>query len=617
MRACTSLLCRGGQLRIGFSSLMPADTYKGRVNGLRRDLVERLKAMEPKFMRFPGGCIVEGFTKESAMRFPWLVGPVWERPSYFNLWCYRSTNGLGYHEYLTLCEDIGASAMYVVNCGLSCQGRRPELFEGAELDELLQEALDAVEYAIGPAHSRWGAMRAAAGHPEPFPLKYLEIGNENHGEAYNDRYKMFYDALKSRYPQLIYISNTHTERDGLPTEVADEHFYSDVEFFSAHLHHYDDYDRNGPEIFVGEYAVTVDKRPGSHRCAVGEAAFLTGIERNQDIVTLSAYAPLFLNAHYMSWYPDLITFNGSESFGIPTYHMLTMFGRSRGDYVAALETDTPYQYSKVKGCMGFWAKQAGASFQNIKMDGKAQTEIEVLPSTFSVVGGFDISGGVYTSNGNSGRAVCGDRKAVACTAEADILFSADNEVSLSVWNDYVAGGYLMEGDVEWNQGGLHHYDWRIAGGKSCVYTHKGFRGDPVCEEVDVTLDHEKFNHFRIEATATDIDCYLNDVLIHRAKVRSTPVLAACAAVQEDPAQVILKLVNLTGQTQKTTVRTDCALQAEGTLETMCSDDPMAVNSFEEPEAVVPETVALTGLSSEFDFEAAPWSVNVLRLPMEK
>jgi len=608
---------QAGRVVLGFSSLMPAHTYKGRINGLRADLVEKLKAMRPKFMRFPGGCIVEGFTRESAMRFPWLIGEVWERPSYFNLWCYRSTNGLGYHEYLTLCEDIGAEAMYVVNCGLSCQGRRPELFEGEELNGLLEEAIAAVEYAIAPVTNKWGAMRAKFGHPEPFPLKYLEIGNENHGEPYNTRYKLFYDAIKARFPQLIYISNTHTERDGLPTEMADEHFYSDVEFFAAHTGHYDHYDRGGPEIFVGEYAVTVDRLTGSHHCALGEAAFLTGVERNQDIVTLSSYAPTFLNVDYMSWYPNLIEFNNRESFGIPSYHMLTMFGANRGDRVVELSVDTPSQFSKVSGCMGFWSRYAGASFKNIKMDGSPCEKVEVMPSTFSVVGGYDQKDGVYTANGNHCRAVCGNRDAVDCTAEADIQFPEDGEVSLSIWNHYIAGGYLMEGDVQWNQGGLYHYDWVVSGNKSRVLTSKGFRGDPVSEEIELALDRDGFNHYKVVAGATRIRCYLNGQLVHDVPVRSTPVLCACATVQDDPAQVILKIVNLSDAAQKTTISLDCPVGPEGALEIMQSDDPYVRNSFDRPDAVAPVAKPLAGLAQEFVYDVPAYSINVLRLPMKQ
>lgn len=161
---------------------MPDNTYMG--HGLRTDLVEKLKGMSPKFMRFPGGCIVEGTTPSTAMRFRDTVGPSWERPSKLFVWHYRSTLGLGFHEYLQLYEDLGMEPLYVCNCGMTCQGRKSVLLEGEALDEMVQDTLDAIEYAIGSKESKWGRLRASMGHPEPFKMTYLEIGNENWGPDY-------------------------------------------------------------------------------------------------------------------------------------------------------------------------------------------------------------------------------------------------------------------------------------------------------------------------------------------------------------------------------------------------------------------------------------------------
>uniref|UniRef100_S0DFJ0 Glycoside hydrolase family 51 protein n=1 Tax=termite gut metagenome TaxID=433724 RepID=S0DFJ0_9ZZZZ len=279
------------ELCIGFTSLMPADTYKG--HGMRCDLMEILDGINAKFLRFPGGCIVEGFTKETAMRFSNTIGPVWERPSHMLMWHYRTTNGLGFHEYLQICEDLDLEPMYVINCGMTCQGRAMELFESEEIDDFLREAFDAIEYAIGATDTPMGRKRAAAGHPAPFKMSYIEIGNENYGPEYNKRYQYFYDALKKRYPSIKYISNTHTEKDGLSTEIADEHFYNTSHFFMENIHMYDGYDRKGPDIFVGEYAVNTGEDSATLRGALAEAMFLMGIEHNQDIVKLTAYAPPF------------------------------------------------------------------------------------------------------------------------------------------------------------------------------------------------------------------------------------------------------------------------------------------------------------------------------------
>lgn len=327
----------GGEILLGFISLMPDNTYMG--HGLRTDLVEKLKGMSPKFMRFPGGCIVEGTTPSTAMRFRDTVGPAWERPSKLFVWHYRSTLGLGFHEYLQLCEDLGMEPMYVCNCGMTCQGRKSVLLEGEALDEMVQDTLDAIEYAIGSKESKWGRLRASMGHPEPFKMTYLEIGNENWGPDYEKRYNMIYKKVKELYPQIKTIANEHVEKNGCPAECVDEHFYNTTEFFAERVNYYDDYDRKGPKIFVGEVAVNEGNYMGQLYAALGEAAFLMGIEKNQDIVTLASYAPLFENVNYRAWYPNLIRFNNHQSLGIPTYYVWKMFGQNRGEYVVRSEDE--------------------------------------------------------------------------------------------------------------------------------------------------------------------------------------------------------------------------------------------------------------------------------------
>ena len=326
---------------IGFTSLFPTDTYMGRENGLRKPLVERLLKLNPAFLRFPGGCIVEGFSKETAYRFEDSIGPVWERKPHWLLWSYMTTNGLGYHEYLQFCEDAGIDAMYVFNCGMTCQGRNPDYFDEDLIEEFYQDAVHAILYATAPADTEWGKKRAENGHPDPFTvLKYLEIGNENWGEEYNKRYIYFYERLKKEFPQFIYISTDHTEKSGLATEYVDEHFYSDPIFFATNTKMYDGLDRNGVDIYCGEYAATIGCKEGNLYAALGEAAFLTGVERNQDKVTMTSYAPLFQNVAYKAWEPDMIIFNNHEDYAIPSYYMLEMFGNNRGDYVCEYDVVT-------------------------------------------------------------------------------------------------------------------------------------------------------------------------------------------------------------------------------------------------------------------------------------
>ena len=228
-------------VRFGYASLMPADTFMG--HGLRMDLAEKLRDIHPAFLRFPGGCIVEGFSMETVWYFRNTVGPVWERPSHWLLWHYRTTNGLGFHEYLQLCEDLNVAPLYVCNCGMTCQGRNPRYFSSEEQADKLEDILNALEYALGPADSRWGMVRAGMGHPEPFRLDYLEIGNENWGPEYEWRFDMVKKAVLEHYPRLKIITNDRGRGRKLEADIADDHYYNMPEFFAEGITRYDRYDR--------------------------------------------------------------------------------------------------------------------------------------------------------------------------------------------------------------------------------------------------------------------------------------------------------------------------------------------------------------------------------------
>lgn len=475
----------GGEILLGFISLMPDNTYMG--HGLRTDLVEKLKGMSPKFMRFPGGCIVEGTTPSTAMRFRDTVGPAWERPSKLFVWHYRSTLGLGFHEYLQLCEDLGMEPLYVCNCGMTCQGRKSVLLEGEALDEMVQDTLDAIEYAIGSKESKWGRLRASMGHPEPFKMTYLEIGNENWGPDYEKRYNMIYKKVKELYPQIKTIANEHVEKNGCPAECVDEHFYNTTEFFAEHVNYYDDYDRKGPKIFVGEVAVNEGNYMGQLYAALGEAAFLMGIEKNQDIVTLASYAPLFENVNYRAWYPNLIRFNNHQSLGIPTYYVWKMFGQNRGEYVVRSEDE----------------------------------------------------GG-------------------QCSLE-EFGFMHDNKLT---------------------------------------------------EDFAISVKPGEYHRFGYETDGKQIRLYVDGELQKEISIPYGPAFVSVVTDTKD--EVIIKAVNFAGDVDPVSITLDCQVQSDYTV-TLLSGEKGDENSFEEPEKVKNITVNMHGASSEFVYEAPPYSVSVLRL----
>jgi len=341
-------------------SLFPEKTWKNRPGGLRADMVQALADLKPGFMRFPGGCIVEG--SELAVRYQWkkTIGPVEERPWLINRWNYEFVHrpapdyyqsfGLGFFEFFRLCEDIGAQPLPILNCGMACQFNSAELCPTDQLTPYIQDALDLVEFANGPATSEWGARRAALGHPEPFHLKMMGIGNEQWGPQYVERFTAFSKKLKEKYPDLKLIAAAGPDPGddrfkflwskfrALKADIIDEHCYARPAWFLANSHRYDQYDRNGPRVFMGEYAAQSDhtlstKNRNNLATAVAEAAYLTGLERNADVVRMASYAPLFAHVDAWQWTPDLIWVNNLTVLPTANYYVQQLFSRNRGDVV--------------------------------------------------------------------------------------------------------------------------------------------------------------------------------------------------------------------------------------------------------------------------------------------
>ena len=322
-----------GTLWLDMVSLFPRYTWKNR--GLRPDLAQMMADMKPGLLRFPGGSYSEGAVLAHAWRWKETLGDVAQRPGNWNIWGYRSTCGLGFHEYLQLAEDLGAQPLYVAHVGMA----EKDFVPVDQIKPWIQDVLDAIEYANGPVTSKWGALRAKHGHHAPFNLKYVEIGNEN-GMGYSwgggnradylPRYQAFFERIKRVYPDIVTIANIHTEPDA-PADMVDEHYYETSDWFFKAATQYDQYDRAKPKLYVGEYAVKDDAGHGNMRAALGEAAFLTGLERNADVVTMSSYAPLFTNPHWEKWKPDAIVFDNTRCYGTPTYHVQKLFASNRPD----------------------------------------------------------------------------------------------------------------------------------------------------------------------------------------------------------------------------------------------------------------------------------------------
>jgi alpha-N-arabinofuranosidase len=322
-----------GNLYLSLVSLFPP-TYHDREYGLRPDLMEMLASMHPKFLRLPGGNYLEG--DHIPERFEWkkTIGPWVDRPTHISPWNYHSSDGMGLLEFLEWCEDLKIQPVLAVYAGYSMKQEHVE--PGADLDPYVQDALDEIEYVIGDANTKWGAERVKDGHPAPFPLTYVEIGNEDwfdRSHSYDGRYAQFYKAIKGRYSQLQLIATTPVQ-SVKPDVVYDHYYRSATEFFND-THHYDKTDRKGPKIFVGEWATREGAPTPNMGAALGDAAWMTGMERNSDLIVMASYAPLLTNVNpgALQWDTDLIGYNAVKSYGSPSYYAQVMFGEHLGNQV--------------------------------------------------------------------------------------------------------------------------------------------------------------------------------------------------------------------------------------------------------------------------------------------
>ena len=349
-----------GTIDMDMVSLFPADTWKQRPGGMRADMIQLLADMKPGFIRFPGGCIVEGH--DLSVRYQWkkTLGAPEERQLIINRWNnefahrpapdYFQTFGLGFFEYFQLAEDIGAAPLPILNCGMACQFNTAEVVPIDQLDPYVQDALDLIEFANGDVNTTWGKVRANMGHPAPFNLKMMGVGNENWGPQYVERLKVFTKAIKFRYPGFKLVNSSGTDPGGdrfdylngelrkMNADIIDEHYYRRPEWFLANASRYDNYPRNGSKIFAGEYAAQSEftaspNNKNTTQTAIAEAAFMTGLERNAAVVNLASYAPLFAHIDGWQWTPDLIWVNNLQSYGTANYYVQKLYSTNKGTNV--------------------------------------------------------------------------------------------------------------------------------------------------------------------------------------------------------------------------------------------------------------------------------------------
>jgi alpha-N-arabinofuranosidase len=628
-----------GTIDLDMVSLVPENTWKKRPHGLRNDLVQKLADLKPAFLRFPGGCIVEGDKLDRRYQWKTTIGDQEERKLIVNRWNYEFAHrrapdyyqsfGVGFFEYFQLAEDIGAEPLPILNCGMACQFNSGELAPLDEMGPYIQDALDLIEFANGAVTTRWGARRAAMGHPEPFNMKLLGVGNEQWDQQYFDRYALFAKTLKEKHPEIKIVSSAGPfPADarfkfawpllrGMKADIVDEHSYAMPDWFLREATRYDDYDRQGPKVFMGEYAaqstdICAPDNRNDLRCALAEAAFMTGLERNSDVVVMSSYAPLFGHEDAWQWRPNLIWFDNLMSYATPNYYVQQLFSRNRGDVVLPVELIDSRPPRPAMGGIGLVTTGASAEFKDVRVtrDGETLYDGESLADPAKLTrfrGNWQAEQGVLrqANDRDAARIHFGDPKWQDYTLTLKARKLAGREGLGVIVRNSDGGSYL-----QWNLGsGGNKQHWLEAH----LATHS--TDDTTVDRKDGSLEIGRWYDVKVELQGNQVRCYLDGELVQEAEISPPNISRLFATASRDDAtgQVILKVVNPTDDA--TSVSVDLGgfnLGSDTARAIVLSGKPDDVNSIAEPGKVVPQekSMAITGSHYEATFE--PHSLTILR-----
>jgi alpha-L-arabinofuranosidase len=612
-------------------SLFPRDTYKNQPNGLRKDLAEKIAALKPGFVRFPGGCLVNtgsmedyseasGWQRKRSYQWKDTIGPVEERATNANFWGYNQSYGLGYYEYFRFAEDIGAMPLPVVPALVTGCGQNRATDDEALLKRHIQDTLDLIEFANGPATSTWGKVRAQMGHPKPFHLTHIGVGNEeNLPREFFARFERFRAAIKAEYPDITVISNSGPDDSGTTFDTAwqlnregrvdmvDEHYYNSPQWFLQNNDRYDSYDRGGPKVFLGEYA----SQGNAWKNGLAEAAFMTGLERNADIVKLASYAPLLANEDYVQWSPDMIWFNNHASWGSANYEVQKLFMTNVGDRVVpSRASTTPDVSGPITGAVGLstWATSA------------AYDDVRVTSADGSTLLSDDFSGDAsrWTHSGGGSWSVRDGQYVQTDEAAENTLVTAGDPA----WHDYdlhvratkKSGkeGFLVAFGVKdtgnhywWNLGGWNNtqsaVEQSVDGGKSTLISRAGSIETGRAYDIDITvrgrqvtlyLDGEEWGSFTDDKPAEPFRQVVTE--------------------DERTGDLIVKVVNAQPAEARTAIDLGGARVGSSARVTTLAADADAVNT-ETDTPVSPVTSTFRGVADEFTYTFPAHSVTFLRI----
>ncbi|HKM17079.1 MAG TPA: alpha-L-arabinofuranosidase C-terminal domain-containing protein, partial [Limnochordia bacterium] len=609
-------------------SLYPEDTFMGLP--IRADIARMIADLKPAFFRFPGGCIVHaGSYREDApyrvYRWKDTIGDPAQRPESASMWAANHQSfGLGFYEYFLFAEAIGATPIPHVTAGIDpheVPGERGAWYVVPlrQMQEWIDNALDLIEFANGDVTTKWGAIRAELGHPEPFNLKYIGIGNEDIGSDYSQRFVLFQKAIKEKYPDIQVISSSGPWSQGWEfdygwqfskeagADVVDEHFYNDPNWFLENWRRYDSYDRSGPKVFIGEYA----SKGNTFYNALAEAAFMTGIERNGDVVAMASYAPLLANVDYLNWTPDLIWFNNHQVYGTPNYYVQQMFSHNKGDVVIpSTFTGTVGELAEpepIRGAIGLSTWNTQAKFTDVKVIDN-ETGAVLFSDDFADASQWQAKGGnwciadgwyVQKGSGTDLRAYVGDEDWSNYTLTLKAAKLSGAEGFLIMFGRRDDHNYYW-----WNIGGWNNTQHAI---EKAVNSSRG----PVISRGDTPIQIGREYDIKIVMEGRRIRCYLDGRLVHDYYDGPKQVEPLYYVTSKDleTGDLILKAVNTLGSPMETRIVVDGVEQVEPEAAVICltADKLDAVNSFQKPDNVTTATKQITGVSTDFAYTFPSYS----------
>jgi len=539
-----------GVLYIDMVSLFPQHTFNDRRNGLRKDLAQAIADFEPKFLRFPGGCVSHGKGLANAYRWKETVGDVARRKPNWNLWQYHQTYGLGFFEFFLFSEDIGAKALPVLPVGISCQFREREIAPIAEMGPWIQDAIDLVDFANGDSTKGWGKVRADMGHPEPFNLEYICLGNEEDDiPEFRARFMMIADSLKKYHPEIKIIGTSGTAASGTYYEnlwqfsreqnlfAVDEHYYMEPSWFLNNIHRYDNFDRNGPRVFIGEYASKDDLLSN----AIAEAAYLNGVEKNSDVIQFTCYAPLLCKEYFNQWNPDLIRFDNTKVVKTASYYVQQLYSVNAGDEYINSSVSYEPGFSVVatdySGSIGVGTWNTYADFDDVRLmcgdNVLVEENFNAGASNWNAVSGsFSASGGIYSQSSGQQPAVSVFKTPVDTSV---YVFTLKARKTSGAEGFLIPFGYKNSQNFYWlNLAGwgntLHAVEKSTNGSKTTLVSKSG------------SIQSNTWYDIRIEISKSTARFYLNNELLFDIPAPEGPVTASVSRDNETH-ELIIKMVN--------------------------------------------------------------------------